>query len=107
MSQLNTGKPVAIITGGGRGMGAAIARELKTRGYDLSLLSPSVSAITLAEDLDALGQQGSTAKLQDLERLVETTISSGLKVTRPSCCRSKGWPVWQLQRCWSKAAAHL
>ncbi len=41
-------KPVAIVTGGGRGMGAAIARELSAQGYALALTSPSESCEKLA-----------------------------------------------------------
>ena len=40
----------AVVTGGGRGMGAAIARELHARGYALALMSPSGSAEALAEE---------------------------------------------------------
>ena len=69
-----TGK-VAIITGGGRGMGAATARVLKARGYELALMSPSDSAVRLAKELDGLGLQGSTAEAGDLEALFEGTMS--------------------------------
>lgn len=69
-----TGK-VAIITGGGRGMGAATARVLKARGYELALMSPSGSAVKLAEELDGFGLQGSTAEAADLEALFEGAMS--------------------------------
>ena len=44
-------KPVAIITASGKGMGAAIARELSAAGYRLALLSNSGGAETLAKEL--------------------------------------------------------
>jgi NAD(P)-dependent dehydrogenase (short-subunit alcohol dehydrogenase family) len=64
---------VAIITGGGRGMGAACARELAGRGWKVSLLSPSGSAEALATTLGGIGFKGSVENAQDLERLVGTT----------------------------------
>jgi NAD(P)-dependent dehydrogenase (short-subunit alcohol dehydrogenase family) len=64
---------VAIITGGGRGMGAACARELSSRGWKVSLLSPSGSAETLASTLGGIGFKGSVEKAEDLERVVGTT----------------------------------
>ncbi len=73
-------RKVAVITGGGRGMGAAIARELKDRGYALALMSPSESAERLAEELggapDALGLSGSTAEAADLEALVKAALEA-------------------------------
>ncbi len=74
---------VAVITGGGRGMGAAIARELSGRGYALALMSPSGSAETLAEELGgapgapgALGLTGSTSEAGDLEALVAAALEA-------------------------------
>ncbi len=66
-----TDQKVAIITGGGRGMGAAIARKLSEQGYRLALMSPSESALVLADELGGIGLQGSTANLSDIEALVE------------------------------------
>ncbi len=65
-----TDSKVAIITGGGRGMGAAVARKLSEQGYRLALMSPSESARVLAGELGGIGLQGSTAKLGDIEALV-------------------------------------
>ena len=39
-----------LVIGGGRGMGAATAREMHKRGYKLSLMSPSESCEQLAKD---------------------------------------------------------
>ncbi len=69
-------RKVAIVTGGGRGIGAATARALAARGYRLALMSPSDSALKLAERLGAVATRGSTAEAQDLERLVEATLSA-------------------------------
>ena len=54
MSQTQTPSPVAIVTAAGRGMGAAIARELHARGYRLALMSPSGSAQALREGIGRL-----------------------------------------------------
>jgi NAD(P)-dependent dehydrogenase (short-subunit alcohol dehydrogenase family) len=64
---------VGIVTGAGRGMGAACARELAERGWKLGLLSPSGSAEALAATLGGIGFKGSVEKAEDLERLVKTT----------------------------------
>jgi NAD(P)-dependent dehydrogenase (short-subunit alcohol dehydrogenase family) len=76
-------RKVAVITGGGRGMGAAIARELHGRGYGLALMSPSGSAESLAEELGgapgapgAVGLTGSTAEAGDLEALVAAALEA-------------------------------
>lgn len=67
---------VAIITAAGRGMGAAIAVELKARGWRLALMSPSGAAEGLAHALGAVGISGSVTVPADLERLLETTLEA-------------------------------
>jgi NAD(P)-dependent dehydrogenase (short-subunit alcohol dehydrogenase family) len=80
---MTTDQKVAVITGGGRGMGAAIARELHGRGYALALMSPSGSAEALAEELGGapeapgvVGLTGSTAEAGDLEALVAAALEA-------------------------------
>ncbi|WP_153045206.1 SDR family oxidoreductase [Sinorhizobium americanum] len=73
---METSKPVAIITGGGREMGAAIARELHRAGYRLVLMSPSGSSEALAVELGGKGMRGSTDSLADLEALVALARSA-------------------------------
>jgi len=65
---------VAIVTAAGRGMGAAIARELASAGYQLALLSNSGGAETLAQELGGIGMTGSVTEVKDLELLVEKTM---------------------------------
>jgi NAD(P)-dependent dehydrogenase (short-subunit alcohol dehydrogenase family) len=71
---MNSDNKVAIVTGGGRGMGAAIARELHGRGYALALMSPSDSAERLAAELGGLGARGSAESGEDIEALVRQTL---------------------------------
>ena len=67
---------VAIVTGGGRGIGGATARVLHGQGYKLALMSPSDSAVKLAGELDAIATQGSTAHAADVENLVAETLKA-------------------------------
>lgn len=69
-----TTEKVAIVTAAGRGMGAAIAREL-TGDYHLALMSPSGAAEELAQSLKGLGLTGSVTRPDDLHRLVEQTMA--------------------------------
>lgn len=66
---------VAIITAAGKGIGAAVARELAGSGYRVSLLSSSGGALSLAGELDGIGMTGSVADPADLKQLVESTLT--------------------------------
>ncbi len=67
---------VAIVTAAGKGMGAAIARELAADGYAVSLLSVSEAAVELAEELGGLGMSGSVTNPADLATLVQRTTDA-------------------------------
>ena len=73
-------RPSAIVTAAGSGIGAACARELAGRGYDLTLLSRSEAAVELASELGGRGLRGSVAKHRDLARLVDLALSSYGKI---------------------------
>lgn len=66
---------VAVVTAAGRGMGAAIARELAGAGYQLALLSNSGGAEALAQELGGIGVTGSVTEVKDLAALVEQTMA--------------------------------
>ena len=70
------GRKVAIVTAGGRGMGAAIARVLAARDHALVLMSPGGSAEALAAELDAIGVNGSVTRPEDLEALVAAAMDA-------------------------------
>ncbi|MFX1737694.1 SDR family oxidoreductase [Paraburkholderia sp. A1RI_3L] len=65
---------VAIVTAAGKGMGAAIARELAATGYRVALMSPSGSAVELARELGGFGMSGSVTEVADIDRLVRETL---------------------------------
>ncbi|WEY42137.1 SDR family oxidoreductase [Paraburkholderia sp. SUR17] len=65
---------VAIVTAAGKGMGAAIARELAATGYRVALMSPSGSAVELATELGGFGMSGSVTEVADIDRLVRETL---------------------------------
>jgi NAD(P)-dependent dehydrogenase (short-subunit alcohol dehydrogenase family) len=66
---------VAILTGAGKGMGGACARELAARGWKVGLLSPSGNAEKLAKELGGVGVTGSVTEDADLKRLVDAAMN--------------------------------
>ena len=66
---------VAIMTGTGQGIGAGCAREMAKAGYKVSLMSPSDRSVDLAKELGGIGRRGSVLDVDDLQALVDETIS--------------------------------
>lgn len=65
---------VAMIVGGGSGMGAQAARALAANGYAVAILSSSGKGEALAKELGGLGFTGSNREPADLERFVDQTM---------------------------------
>ncbi|MBE9048867.1 SDR family oxidoreductase [Nostocales cyanobacterium LEGE 11386] len=68
-------RKVVIVTASSRGIGAGCARQLAAQGYVVSLMSRSSQVIDLATQLDGIAMQGSITNPEDLQRLVETTLT--------------------------------
>lgn len=66
-----TGRRVALVTAAGSGIGAACARELAARGFELCLMSSSGGARAVAEEIGAVAQKGSVTEPEDLKRFVD------------------------------------
>jgi len=65
-----------IIIGGGRGMGAATAREMHMRGYQLALMSPSESCEKLAGELGGVAYRGKAENAKDLQACFDLAMDS-------------------------------
>lgn len=65
---------VAIVTAGGSGMGAAVAKRLAADGYKLAILSSSGKGEALAQELGGIGVTGSNQSNDDLQRLTDLTL---------------------------------
>ena len=67
---------VAIVTAGGSGMGAAAAKRLAADGFKVAILSSSGKGEALAQELGGIGVTGSNQSNDDLQRLVDATMST-------------------------------
>ncbi len=66
---------VALITAGGSGMGAGVARKLAADGYAVGILSSSGKGEALAQALGGLGITGSNQSNADVQRLVDAAMA--------------------------------
>ena len=65
---------VCVIVGGGKGMGAAVAREMNKRRYRLALRSPSENCEKLANELDGIAVRGKAENAADTQALFDATM---------------------------------
>ena len=63
-----------LVIGGGRGMGAATAKEMQKRGYKLSLMSPSDSCEQLAEESNGIALRGKAEVPENLKSIIDFTM---------------------------------
>jgi NAD(P)-dependent dehydrogenase (short-subunit alcohol dehydrogenase family) len=69
-------KKVCLVTGGGRGIGAAVAREMAARGFALVLMSPSDSCEKLAAELGGVARRGVAQSADDLQGIVDLAMQT-------------------------------
>ncbi|WP_296018936.1 SDR family oxidoreductase [uncultured Agrobacterium sp.] len=67
---------VAVVTAGGSGMGAAVARRFAEDGYRVAILSSSGKGEALASELGGVGITGSNQSNDDIHKLVDLTLES-------------------------------
>ena len=67
---------VCLIVGGGRGMGAATAREMHERGYRLALMSPSESCEVLAGELGGIAHRGKAENGEDIKAVFDLAMQT-------------------------------
>ncbi|MEP0940430.1 MAG: SDR family oxidoreductase [Rhizobiaceae bacterium] len=85
-----TDKPVALIVGGGSGIGADAARKLSQNGYDVAVMSSSGKGEALGKELGGLGFTGSNLVVADLEKFVELAMEKYGRIDGVVNCTGHG-----------------
>ncbi|HRD78402.1 MAG TPA: SDR family oxidoreductase [Hyphomicrobiaceae bacterium] len=67
---------VAVVSAGGSGMGAEVARRLSKDGFKVAILSLSGKGEALAKELGGIGVTGSNQSADDLQRLVDQVMAA-------------------------------
>jgi len=83
-------KPVALIVGGGSGIGADAARKLSDTGYDVAVMSSSGKGEALGNELGGLGFTGSNLVVADLENFVSQAMDKFGKIDGVVNCTGHG-----------------
>src|SRR5437763_16078342 len=69
---------VALVTGGGRGIGAGIARELASAGARVAVAARTQSQVeSIASEVGGLALEGDVAEREGVERMVAHTERDG------------------------------
>jgi NAD(P)-dependent dehydrogenase (short-subunit alcohol dehydrogenase family) len=66
---------VAMVIGGGSGMGAAAARKLAQDGYQMAVLSSSGKGEALGQELGGIGMTGSNQSVEDIQKLTDLAMA--------------------------------
>ncbi|MBN9129216.1 MAG: SDR family oxidoreductase [Paenarthrobacter ureafaciens] len=72
----DTSGKVALVVGGGRGIAGAAARALADDGYKIAAMSPSGSAMELAQSLGGVGAVGSNRSVADLQSITDLALET-------------------------------
>jgi NAD(P)-dependent dehydrogenase (short-subunit alcohol dehydrogenase family) len=67
-------RKVALVVGGGSGMGADAARKLSESGFEIAIMSSSGKGEALAAKLGGLGFTGSNRSTADLQRFADLSM---------------------------------
>jgi len=83
-------KSVALIVGGGSGIGADAARLLAERGYDIGIMSSSGKGEALANSMGGLGHTGSILNETDLAAFVDAAMKKFGRIDGVVNCTGHG-----------------
>ena len=83
-------KPVAIVVGGGSGIGADAARKLSETGYDVAVMSSSGKGEALGVELGGLGFTGSNLEPDDLQAFVGAVMARFGRIDAVVNCTGHG-----------------
>ncbi len=85
-----TDKTVALIVGGGSGIGADAARNLAAKGFDVGVMSSSGRGEALGNELGGLGFTGSNLVPADLEAFVDAAMQRFGRIDAVVNCTGHG-----------------
>lgn len=83
-------QPVAIVVGGGSGIGADAARKLAADGYRVAVMSSSGKGEALGKELGGIGYTGSYLVPADLESFVAQVIEAWGRIDGVVNCAGHG-----------------
>jgi NAD(P)-dependent dehydrogenase (short-subunit alcohol dehydrogenase family) len=82
--------PVAIVIGGGSGIGEDSARKLVESGYDIAVMSSSGKGEALGQELGGLGFTGSNLVVKDLQAFVSQAVERFGRIDAVVNCTGHG-----------------